>query len=71
MRLREAMDAYRARTGERLTYDILAARTGLSKDTLASLAARPGYDTRLSTIACLCAVLGCQLEDILTLERAS
>ena len=54
VRIREAMEAYRQRTGVRLTYEIIAERTGISVATLQSLAARPGYNTRLSTIERLC-----------------
>ena len=61
------MDAYCRRTGEHMTYERLAAATGLSRATLASLASRDGYDTRLSTVAKLCRALDCQLDDILEL----
>lgn len=61
------MDAYRERTGERMTYELLSARTGLSRATLESLASRPEYNTRLSTIEILCRVLSCQPGDLLVL----
>jgi len=63
------MEAYRARTGERLTYAALAERTGIAEATLQSLAARAEYNTRLSTIARLCSALGCQPGDILELTE--
>lgn len=69
VRLREAMDLYRARTGQRLTYDDLAALCGLSVATLQSLGARPSYNTRLSTIRALCVALECQPGEILELVR--
>lgn len=62
------MDAYRERTGVRLTYAELSRLTGIAETTLASLAARPSYNTRLSTIAKLCAALGCFPADILELK---
>jgi len=68
VKLREAMEAYRQRTGERLTYDIIADRTGIAVTTLQSLAARRGYNTRLSTIERLCRVLECQPGDLLVLQ---
>jgi DNA-binding Xre family transcriptional regulator len=68
VKLREAMEAYRHRTGERLTYDIIADRTGIAITTLQSLAARPGYNTRLSTIETLCRLLECQPGDLLALR---
>ena len=68
VKLREVMDDYRRRTGERMTYEKLAQRTGLSKATLDSLASRNTYNTRLSTIEKLCRVLGCQPGDLLELD---
>lgn len=68
VKLREAMDAYRRRTGERLTYDALSARTKISVATLQSLAARPGYNTRLSTIEKLCRQLSCSPGELLELS---
>lgn len=69
VKLREVMEAYRQRKGERLTYDIIADRTGIAVTTLQSLAARPGYNTRLSTIERLCRVLKCQPGDLLELQE--
>lgn len=64
------MKAYRQRTGVRLTYDILAERTGLSIATLQSLAARPSYNPRLSTIEKLCVALECAPADLLELSTS-
>lgn len=63
------MDAYRERTGVRLTYASLAQETGIAEATLQSLAARPEYNTRLSTIARLCAALQCRPADLLVLTE--
>lgn len=68
VKIREAMEAYRLRTGVRLTYDIIAERTGISVATLQSLATRPGYNTRLSTVERLCRVLECAPGDLLELH---
>jgi putative transcriptional regulator len=68
IRLREAMDAYRERTGKRLTYKTLAAASGVAVSTLQSLAARPTYNTRLSTVERLCIALECQPGDLLELK---
>ena len=65
--LREAMDLYQRRTGVRLTYKSLAEQTGISSETLQSLAARPGYNTRLSTVEKLCLALECSPGDLLEL----
>jgi len=67
VKLREAMEAYRRRTGVRLTYASLSRLTGVSQATLQSLSARPGYNTRLSTVAKLCGVLQCTPSDLLEL----
>ena len=67
--LREVMDAYRSRTGTRMTYQVLAERTGVSRATIQSLATRRGYNGSLSTIAKLCEALDCDLADMLALER--
>ena len=69
VRLREAMELFRERTGERMTYVLLAERTGLSKTTLESIATRAGYNTRLSTIEKLCRVLSCSPGDLLDLSE--
>jgi DNA-binding Xre family transcriptional regulator len=71
VKLREAMEEYRRRTGERMTYELLAKRTGLSRATLESLASRDTYNTRLSTIAKVCRALGCTPGDILELTEAA
>lgn len=67
IKLREAMEAYRRRTGVRVTYDVLAERTGISTATLQSLAARPEYNTRLSTVAKICHALECTPGELLEL----
>jgi DNA-binding Xre family transcriptional regulator len=68
IKLRQAMEAYRKRTGIRLTYPLLSKKTAISVDTLQSLAARPGYNTRLSTIEKLCRALKCSPGDLLELS---
>ena len=61
------MDEYRQQTGEKITYERLAQQTGISKSTLESLASRPSYNTRLSTIEKLCLALRCTPGDLLEL----
>ena len=68
VKLREAMESHRRRTGERITYERLALLTGLSRRTLESLASRPGYNSTLETIAKLCRALDCQPGDLLVLD---
>jgi DNA-binding Xre family transcriptional regulator len=67
VKLREAIEAHRRRTGIRLTYARIAKLTGISVDTLQSLATRPSYNTRLSTIEKLCRALQCLPGDLLEL----
>lgn len=68
VKLREAMEAHRRRSGVRVTYESLSKETGISVATLQSLAARPGYNTRLSTIGKLCRALDCVPGDLLELD---
>lgn len=63
VKLREAMEAYRRRTDERMTYEKLAARTELSRATLESIATRAGYNASLSTINKICTALDCTLAE--------
>ena len=65
VKLRSAMERYRHRTGQRLTYDKLAERTGLSRATIVSIATRADYNTTLATIEKLCEALDCQPGDLL------
>lgn len=67
--LRRAMRQYEARTGQRMTYAILAQHTGISEATLQAIGSRDGYNTRLSTIDRLCEVLDCPLEDLLEYKK--
>ncbi|WP_370454428.1 helix-turn-helix domain-containing protein [Hyphomonas sp. CACIAM 19H1] len=56
---------YEIRSGSRLTYEQLAAATGLSLATLQSIASRKSYNPRLSTISALCNALDCGPDVIL------
>jgi len=49
----------------------LAAQTGIALTTLQSLAARPGYNTRLSTIEKICVALKCSPSDLLEMSEDS
>ena len=64
------METYRERHGIRLTYLSIAAKTGISVNTLQSLAARTGYNTRLSTIEKLCQLFECSPGELLEMENA-
>jgi DNA-binding Xre family transcriptional regulator len=67
IKLREAVLAYKRRTGEKMTYEILAARTGLAKGTLENIGSRRMHSASLSTIAKICGALGITPGDLLEL----
>ena len=68
IRLKEAMQRYEALTGEHLTYEELAVRTGLSVATLHSMATRHGYNAGLRTLAKICHSLRCSPGELLQLD---
>lgn len=49
--LKNAMQVYEAKTGLHLTYEELAQMTGISSDTLKSIATRPNYNATLKMIS--------------------
>lgn len=57
--LRKALYDFEARTGLKMTYEGLSAKTGVSVDTLKSLATRDQYNTTLQVISSICEVLRC------------
>ena len=65
VKLREAMIEYKRRTGERITYSMLAERCGVSETTLSAIASRPGYNTTLDKVDAICAALGVRLSELL------
>ncbi len=65
VRLREAMERHRRRTGVRVTYKEVAVRAGVSESTLQSIAARGGYNTTLDTIDRIAGALECPLDVLL------
>lgn len=69
VRLREALEAYEARTGERLTHDELAHLAGLSCSTLDSIASRRDYNPSLRVIEQICVVLRCEPGELLTMSN--
>ena len=65
IRLRDAIKSYNERSGERLTYDELAMRTGLSKATLEAIGSRADYNPTISTIDSICSALDCPVSELL------
>ncbi len=61
------MLAYKRRTGDRMTYEILAERTGLARGTLHNMGSRSGYNATLKTIALICRALDVTPGDLLEL----
>ena len=67
IKLREAIQAYKRRTDERMTYQILADRTGIAVGTLQNMGSRPGYNATLATLAKICRALDVTPGDLLEL----
>lgn len=69
IRLKEAIQAYRRRTGEKLTYQILSDQTGVSLHTIQSMATRKGHVASLRNIERLCLFLECTPGEMLVIEN--
>lgn len=65
LRLREAMKRKERATGQRVTYEWLAKKTGLSRPTIEAIGSRFSYNPRLSTLERLCEALGCSPADLI------
>lgn len=65
VKLREAMEAYRRKTGKRMTYDHLAQLTGIALGTLQQIGSRLDYHPILGNVEKLCLALGVPLHDML------
>jgi DNA-binding Xre family transcriptional regulator len=59
------MQAYRRRTGSRITYEELAARTGIAHATLRSIGSRLGYTPTFANVERLCRALDVPLHEML------
>lgn len=68
VKLKDALEMYRKRTGERLTYEKLAQRTGMARATIEAIASRPEYNTTIANIEKLCIALECTPGELLELE---
>jgi DNA-binding Xre family transcriptional regulator len=65
VKLKDAMEAYRRRTGERMTYAQLAERTGISHSTLRIIGSVLGYHPTLANIERICVALDATPGDML------
>ena len=67
IKLRQAMESYYHRYGERWTYKTLADRTGLSESTFESIGTNRNYNATLATIEKICLALDVTPGDLLEL----
>ena len=67
--VRDAIEDYGRRHGERMTYGQLARLTGLARTTIESMAARPSYNTTLQALDRLCRALDCSPAELLEYRR--
>ncbi|KKM85841.1 hypothetical protein LCGC14_1285010 [marine sediment metagenome] len=67
IKLREAMEEYRRRTGERMTYKRLAERTGIAQGTLEVIGRRLGYNATIGTLENICVELDVSFGDLLVI----
>jgi len=67
--LRKALEDVEAKTGIRISYESLAKRTGLSVDTLKSIATRGAYNVSLRNIASISDALKCNPIEYLIWEQ--
>lgn len=67
VKLRDAMEAYRRRTGERMTYAKLAERTGISQSTLRTIGSDLTYHPTLANVEKICWALDVTPGDLLEL----
>ena len=65
IKLRDAMEAYRRRTGERMTYGKLAKVTGIAESTLKKIGSSLTHHTTLANIEKLCRALDVTPGDLL------
>jgi transcriptional regulator with XRE-family HTH domain len=66
IRLRECLELYEHRTGNRLSYRELARRAGVSEDTIESIASRSSYNPTLRTLERLCDALNVSPNELLS-----
>ena len=67
VKLRDAMEAYRRRTGERMTYARLVELTDISESTLKKIGSSLSYHPTLANVEHLCRALGVTPGDLLEL----
>ncbi len=59
------MQAYKRQTGERMTYHILAERTGIAQGTLEVMGSRADYNATIRTLERICLALDVTFGELL------
>ncbi len=65
VKLREAMEAYRRNTGERITYEGVSKLTGIAIGTLQQIGSRVDYHPTLANVEKLCVALDVPIQEML------
>lgn len=63
-RLKELMAQKEFEWGRRVTYEEIAAATGIHRGTLSKIANKRGYNTTTDNLDALCRYFGCAVEDL-------
>lgn len=69
IKLQEVMRAYSRRAGRKMTYEILAEKTGIPFQRICSIGGRPDYNASLADLNMICNVLGTTPGDLLEVSR--
>lgn len=65
IKLREAMQAYKRRTGQRMTYEILAEHSGIAQGTLEVMGSMAPYNATIGTLEKICLALDVPIQEML------
>jgi transcriptional regulator with XRE-family HTH domain len=65
VKLKESMETYRLRTGQRITYADLAKMSGVAEGTLNSIGSRLGYQPNLATVERIARALQMPFQELL------
>ena len=67
VKLRDAMEEYRRRTGDRITYAKLSEETGIAVSTLSKIGSDMRKHTTLANVEKICTVLGVSTGELLVI----
>lgn len=65
IKLQEVMRRYRRKTDKKMTYELLAEKTGIPAGRLKSIGGRPGYNATLTDLNTICIELDAAPNDLL------